>query len=175
MSIELDTFKLHYQKPLDGGVFVASLEDLFLKETSRVKNTFRVYEGVAKRILAERNAVKEGSADWGFYSWAGLMVSIRLGKDEGFDSLHNYYDMLSFQTKHFRPLDKDLIRKAEPDPEDYAAILRRAWRFDVGEARCTFCAFADYDSEVCKKVVVGTEETYELICAGSPLPTSNGG
>ena len=167
MSIEIDTFELHYKKPLDGGLFLAGIDSLFESTVDKLRDTFKIYEGVAKRIIRERNIVRPGTADWGYYPWSGLMVSIHLDADEGFDALHDYYEYLSFQTQH--SFAREVDRCAEPKPQDYALIMRRAWVFRVGDSRCTLCAFASDNSQICKKVETGMEPTYELVCEGSQL------
>lgn len=171
MSIEVDTFHLSYKKPFSGDLFLAEAKEKMNETLGDVADVFRIYEGVAQRIIRERNAIKPESADWGFYGWSGLMITIRLGKEEGFDAAHDFYEYLAFQTKHARadtPVDK---RCCEPDASDYALIMRRAFTFQVGKAKCTLCIFANDQSDICKKVEVGTEPTYELVCAGSPLPS----
>ncbi len=170
MSIEIDTFKASYKKPLDGGLFLATMNDEFSKSIAKVRETFKIYEGVASRIVRERNLIKPDSAGWGFYRWSGLMISIHLAKDEGFDALHEYYEYLSHQTTHSFSDTAKSRRNAEPSPSDYAEIMRRAWTFQVGDSLCTLCAFASDQSDICKKVEVGMEPKYELICAGWPLP-----
>jgi hypothetical protein len=169
MSIEVDTFHLHYKKPFNGDLFLAEAHQKMSETLSDVADVFRLYEGVAQRIIRERNAVVPESADWGYYGWSGLMISIRLRKNEGFDIAHDFYEYLSFQTRHARADTPVSKRCCEPEASDYAVIMRRAFTFQIGKAKCTLCIFANEDSDICKKVETGTEPTYELVCAGSPI------
>lgn len=164
--MELRTFDLTYKKPLDGGAFVSALGGVFEEACWEVRECLRVWEGVGKRIIRERNLIVPDSATWGFVHWSGLTVYVNLEKTEGFDALHDYYELASHQAKHARG---DGERKHEPDPEDYAEISRRSWKFQVGKARFTLCAMASYDSDICKRVEVGMEPKFKLVCRESAL------
>lgn len=168
MTIEINTFEATYNKPLDGGAFIAAAGKIADVALAKALETLRIYEGVGSRILKERNALVPDSARWDYTQWFGLFLKIDLGIDEGFDALHDYYEYLAFQTKHVR--SDATTRKVGPDPEDYAELRRRSWTFYVGDSRCTLAAFANANSNICKMVEVGTQPKYELICAGSPLP-----
>ena len=98
------------------------------------------------------------------------MISVHLRKDEGFDVAHDYYEYLSFQTRSARADTRVKDRNCDPEAHDYALIMRRAFTFQIGKAKCTLCLFADTESDICKKVEIGTEPTYELVCSGSPIP-----
>ena len=170
MTVDLNTFELTWNKPLDGGAFVAGLDAVYAKAAGSLRETFRIYEAVGSRIIRERNAIVTDSASWDYVYWAGIYIKIKLRSDEGFDALYDYYEHLAHQTKHVRADVPTIDRKTEPDPEDYPELRRRCWTFRVGAARCTLGGFADESSETCKLVEVGTEPKFELHCAGSPLP-----
>lgn len=172
MAIEVDTFNLSYKQPFNGDLFIAQAREQMALTLNEVSEVFRIYEGVAQRIIRERNEVAPGTADWGFYGWSGLMVSVRLRKEEGFDAAHDFYEYLAFQTKHARADTPVAKRCCEPEASDYAIIMRRAFTFQIGKAKCTLCIFASDDSDICKKVETGVEPTYELVCAGSPIPAA---
>lgn len=167
MTIEIDTFPLTYKKPLDGGAFLADLAKQYDAKVEQLREILRVYEGTAKNIITRRNAIVPASADWTFVGWAGLYICIHLTKTEGFDAVHEAYELLSWQTKHVHRLPPKAQRKHEPDPEDYPELRCRAWTFQAGPSRCTLAAFSPYDSEVCQMVEVGTQPKYELKCEGS--------
>lgn len=174
MTIEFSTHDISYQKPLDAGAFISALDGLYQKTVDEVRETFEIYGAVASRIVKERklsvpeDEYSEG-VHWDYIGWAGLLIMVNLGKDEGFDVVHDYYEYLSFQTKNSRARVDMKDRVIEPEPEDYGAIGRRAWTFKVGKSRCTLAAVAHYNSNVCKRVEDGTEPKYKIVCDGSSL------
>ncbi len=174
MTIELNTFDLFYKtgdgwQPFDPDAFMAGLDDIYFKTRGRIHENIRLYGLTAARIARERNAIFPDTARVDVTSAWGVFIKIDLTKTEGFDAMHEYYEMLAWQTKNAHRVPDKATRQDAPDPEDYPEIKRRSWTFRIGDHHCTLAAFSPADSEVCRMVEDGTTPKYKLDCTGSAI------
>lgn len=124
---------------------------------------------LARQIYSEAKPAGH-EPTWSWAEWCGLYVGVHLKREEGFDAAFPYWDAAQRYTANLGTLPGYAGKLVtEPDPDDHAAISRRAWTFRAGHARFTLMAHAHSDSPVCKRVVVGQEPVYQLQCDGSAL------
>jgi hypothetical protein len=130
----------------------------------------RPFVPLAETMLDLMTAAGRTGHTWGWNEWAGLYVRFELGKKEGFDAAFEYYEAAKAATRSIAALSApNLLLADEPSANDDADMRRRSFTFKVGGARFTLMIFAHYESEVCKRVVVGTQPKYEMQCEGSAL------
>lgn len=160
-------------------------------ETPDICGLIREFSGAAKRrmdeihresvgyipltqrltAMARRNGHSgEYGVPWGWNTWSGLHVTLRLKRDDGFDAAFDYIEAAKEETLALhRRFGGACV--ADPEPDIYAYLKRKTFTFKVAHYRFSLMIFAHDQSEACKVVEVGTEPKYELVCSGSTLPS----
>ncbi len=124
---------------------------------------------LANKIIDMAKELNLTEIRWAYLDWGGLTIFVNLPDDVGFDVLFPLYEEAEKFCEDLKTLGYVQPFKVSPEPNDYEDLLRRCWTWQCGQGRFTLGAFIGANSEICKRVEIGTQPKYEFQCEGTPI------